>query len=229
MNVPVPERRREGCPMNEPGNHLSTDGSSGTGASVPTTVVHAVRAKKGLALAAGLAVAALTLTAAFLLRRGDARARLAGKARTITITGSATPKEATALAERLCSGLHRIPSERVAACCGRPDGEFLYEECVSEVEASLKTGAASLDSSDVDRCSNAMRQALTGCDWVTPGQPLAPAECQNLFRGKLEEGSVCRSSLECTGDLHCAGASPKRTGHCARPQAAGAACGTHTD
>src|SRR5262249_50095671 len=129
----------------------------------------------------------------------------------------------------VCAALHRIPAERVGACCRSPRGRFLYDECVSEVTASLKDGAVAVDAKDVDRCASAMKQSLTGCDWVSPGQPLAPAECQNLFHGNLPEGSACRSSLECVGDLHCAGASPKRTGHCTAPQKAGAACGTPTD
>jgi hypothetical protein len=216
--------------MNEPGKHLSTDGSSGAGAGVLTHGLEGTaRSKKTRALAAGLVIAAFGLATTFFLRLGRPQASLAGKARTMTIAGSATPKEATALAERICSALHRVPSERVHACCGRSGGEFLYEECVSEVVTSLKAGAASVAPAAADRCSSAMQRSLTGCDWVTPGQPLAPAECQDMIEGKLDEGSVCRSSLECTGDLHCAGASPKRTGHCTRPQAAGAPCGTHTD
>jgi hypothetical protein len=40
---------------------------------------------------------------------------------------------------------------------------------------------------------------------------------------------VCRSSLECNEGLHCQGLSATRTGICTRPQAVGAACGTHVD
>jgi hypothetical protein len=217
--------------MNEPGNRFSKNGSSGTGAGASAAGPSAAaRSRKGRAVAAGFVVCALLVAALLLARRGgSAHTSLAGHARTITLTGSATPKEATALAERLCSVLHRVPAERVGACCGRPGGAFFYDECVAEVVASLKAGAASVDPVGVERCSNAMQRTLTGCDWVNLGQPLAPVECQGLVEGRLEEGSVCRSSLECARNLHCAGAAPNRAGLCKPPQAAGATCGTHTD
>src|SRR4051794_20621611 len=117
---PVPERRREGTPMNEPGDRISTDGSSGTGTGVFTNGIDgaARRRRKARALVALFVASTLALAAAFFFRGGTARVSLAGKARTVTIAGSAAPKEVTALAERLCSALHRTPAERVAACCG---------------------------------------------------------------------------------------------------------------
>lgn len=206
--------------MNDPENRLSTDRHSSPGADV-------VRNERNKPVATALVLSLVVGAACFSLCRRPVS--LAGRARTITLSAATTPKEVTALAEQLCSALHRIPSERIGACCGRSGGEFFHDECVSEVSTSLKNGATSLDKAKIDRCATAMQHALAGCDWVTPGQPLAPAECQGLFEPKLGEGAVCRSSLECVDNLHCAGASPKRTGRCTRPQGSGAACGTHTD
>src|SRR5262245_20866213 len=141
MNVPVPERRPESTPMNEPGNRFTKDGSSGTGADLSAAGPATARSGKARDVGRGLAVLTLLIAGAFFARRGSTptpRPSLAGQARTITLTGSATPKEVTALAERLCSALHRAPAERVGACCGRSGGEFFYDECVSEVVATLK-------------------------------------------------------------------------------------------
>jgi hypothetical protein len=70
---------------------------------------------------------------------------------------------------------------------------------------------------------------LKGCDWVTPGQPSSPDACQDLFKGKVASGEACRSTLECAGNHHCAGASPNRGGRCTPPQPLDAVCGTHLD
>lgn len=133
------------------------------------------------------------------------------------------------LAKKLCEALHLLPAQRKAQCCGTPPQRFLLDECVQAVTRSLDSRSVDLDPRAVQACVTSVEETLTGCDWVTPGQPLTPAACQAVFRGKVLAGSACRSSLECEGDLHCNGTTPTRAGVCATPAGVGAGCGTHVD
>jgi hypothetical protein len=133
------------------------------------------------------------------------------------------------LAIRLCEALHALPLRRKAECCGGGAAPFLATECARVLGATLHAKTVELEEASVDRCASAMADALAGCDWVTPSAPPVPESCQQLLRGKLQRGSVCRSSLECAGDMHCEGVSPTKTGMCAPPGGEGAGCGTHVD
>jgi hypothetical protein len=137
--------------------------------------------------------------------------------------------DARALAQRLCAALHTLPAERKAQCCGAKPQQPLLEECVGALSRSLAAHSLELDSDAVTACAADMQQTLSGCDWVTPSQPLTPATCQSLFRGRLGIGAACRSSLECEGRLHCEGSTPTQAGHCAEPAPIGAGCGSHVD
>jgi hypothetical protein len=159
------------------------------------------------------------------------RAPTTASAAPIDVLGSVYPRDVAPhpLATRLCEALHGVPARRKAECCGSEPAPFLMAECTRVLGATLNAGTAELDDATVDRCAEAMTEARAGCDWVTPNAPTAPEACQRLLRGKLERGSVCRSSLECSGDLHCEGVSSTRTGVCTPPGSEGAGCGTHVD
>ena len=133
------------------------------------------------------------------------------------------------LATRLCDALHTLPARRKAECCGGDPAPFLATACARVLAATLHAQTVELDEASVERCASTMTGALAGCEWVTPGPAPAPEACQGLLRGKLERGSVCRSSLECAGDMHCDGVSPTRTGMCAPPGGDGTGCGSHVD
>jgi hypothetical protein len=133
------------------------------------------------------------------------------------------------LAIRLCEALHGLPARRKAECCGGDPAHFLATECARVLGATLHAGTVELEEATIERCASAMGDALAGCDWVTPGPPPAPEACQQLLRGKLERGGVCRSSLECADAQHCVGLSPTKTGVCAPPAGDGAGCGAHVD
>jgi hypothetical protein len=169
-----------------------------------------------------------------------ASCRSAPKSSAATASSSTVPRDLSGsifpgdiaphpLAQKLCEVLHVLPGRRVAECCGTKPAAPLLEECIRVVSASIGSRAVEIDPPAIDRCSVAMEQSLTGCDWVTPSLPLAPAACEQVIAGTVREGEVCRSSLECVGNLHCDGLSPTRTGTCARPQANGAVCGAHVD
>jgi hypothetical protein len=133
------------------------------------------------------------------------------------------------LAIRLCEALHDIPARRKGECCGGEPVRFLTKECARVLGATLHAKTVKLEEAAVERCAAAMNDSLAGCDWVTPSPPPAPEACQRLLHGQLERGSVCRSSLECRGDMHCEGVSPTKTGVCTPPGAEGAGCGAHVD
>lgn len=132
-------------------------------------------------------------------------------------------------ARELCHALQAGPAERRAACCGGlPSGHF-ETSCVRELGLALEAGRIALDAAGVDRCTAASERALEGCDWVTPGQPVPPVECQGVTVGRVALGGACRSSLECEGQLHCEGSSPTRGGRCAAPKAPPAPCAPPAD
>jgi hypothetical protein len=137
--------------------------------------------------------------------------------------------EAHPLARELCDALYLVPAERAAACCGKRPTNDLGEQCVRAVSVALRDRAVEVEEASVGACKTAMEHALAGCDWVTPGQPLAPPACQRLLQGKLPAATVCRSSLECAGHLHCAGLGPTKTGLCVAPGELGQGCGSPID
>ena len=95
--------------------------------------------------------------------------------------------------------------------------------------AAIAAGRVAVDDAAVERCGAALPAALEGCDWVTPGQPLPPAECRGLTRGRVAAGGVCRSSLECSEALHCEGGTPSEPGRCVAPLAEGMPCRAPSD
>ena len=137
--------------------------------------------------------------------------------------------DARVLAERLCGALHRIPARRVAECCGSASSDYTFEACAHELTRVLRSGTAELDLDAVQRCERSARDALVGCDWVTPSQPLPPPACRGLLQGRVAVGGRCQSSLECRSPLHCEGVSAGRPGRCAWPAPVGAACGSTSD
>lgn len=162
---------------------------------------------------------------------GTAQSARVASSATIDALGTIYPRDVPphALATRLCDALHAVPARRKAECCGGEPAPFLATECARVLGATLHAGTAVLDESAVERCAAAVSEAVTGCDWVTPGLPPAPDACQQLLRGTLERGAVCRSSLECSGNMHCEGVSPTKTGVCSPPGGEGAGCGSHVD
>jgi hypothetical protein len=162
---------------------------------------------------------------------GAAQTAASASSAPIDSLGTIYPHDAPShpLATRLCEVLHAVPAQRKAECCGGEPAPFLATECARVLGATLHAGTVDLDESAVERCAAAIGEAVGGCEWVTPSPLPAPDVCQRLLRGKLERGRVCRSSLECAGDMHCEGVSPTKTGVCTPPGGEGAGCGTHVD
>jgi hypothetical protein len=100
---------------------------------------------------------------------------------------------------------------------------------VRDLSLALAAGRIALDEAKVERCTVASTRTLEGCDWVTPGQPVPPADCQGLVVGRVTLGDLCRSSLECEGPLHCEGSSPTQSGRCAAPKAPPEPCAAAAD
>lgn len=140
-----------------------------------------------------------------------------------------TAASVTALARRTCEALHVLPGRRVGECCGRPAPHYLFDECVRVLGAALQKESVALDPRAVTRCRESVAQSFAGCDWVTPSQPLPPAACQGLVKGRVTEGGPCRSSLECVAPLHCSERAAGEPGRCRAPQAIGAPCASGAD
>ncbi|MFO0593114.1 MAG: hypothetical protein U0441_36565 [Polyangiaceae bacterium] len=126
------------------------------------------------------------------------------------------------LAKRFCDAIHTLPARRKAECCGGDPSVTLADECARTLSFALRSKAISLDASSVAQCEEAAAKAHEGCDWVSPLASPAPAACLGVVKGALQEGDRCRSSLECTGDLHCHGVAASDTGKCGKPKASGA-------
>lgn len=142
----------------------------------------------------------------------------------------ASPRVAgAALAQRVCSVLQREPAQRRQQCCGGDPERHLASECQSALAPALERGSLSIDAAALEACARASAEQQQGCSWVTPGQPLPPAACQGLTRGRLSAGATCRSALECQSPLHCAGSTPSEPGRCALPGEEGSACATQSD
>jgi hypothetical protein len=133
------------------------------------------------------------------------------------------------LAVRLCSALHDIPEQRRASCCAERPGVVVTGECQRVLSAALRTHAAVLYATEVDRCVQAIDRRYEGCEWVGPFAPALPEECQGIVRGRREARTSCRSSLECGSGLHCEGSGPTRPGVCRPPGRSGDACGDGAD
>ncbi|GAC1351748.1 MAG: hypothetical protein NVSMB1_07790 [Polyangiales bacterium] len=133
------------------------------------------------------------------------------------------------IAQEFCAVLHDLRETRRAACCEQKVGLVLTAECVRMLSAALSAKALTLDRDDVKRCETAMAKSLSGCDWVGPFPPGPPAECQGILHGALKARAICRSTLECEGNLHCRGAGPTQAGWCMPPNPDGAGCGSGVD
>ena len=180
-----------------------------------------MRSRLGLAIACALALAG----------QGCRRAALDAGGSGAGAGGAAAEAKTSSLerARQLCHVLQGGPAERRAECCGgRPSGH-VESSCVRDLSLALAEDRIELDTAKVESCRVATARALEGCDWVTPGQPVPPPECQALVVGRVALGGVCRSSLECQGQLHCEGSSPTQAGRCAAPQAPPAACAPAAD
>lgn len=132
-------------------------------------------------------------------------------------------------ASQLCEVLHRLPGKRTAECCGGAPSELLFKRCLGVVGKALRSQSVDLNADSVAACAAAIEQKLQGCDWVRPGMPLPPPECQGLFVGKRKQGESCDSSLECVGSLHCARSRGRRGKSCVAPAANGTPCGGTAD
>jgi hypothetical protein len=133
------------------------------------------------------------------------------------------------LASTLCEVLHELPEARRAACCGQKSGIVLVDPCKQALTQAVQSHAATLDAAEVERCRQALILQTTGCAWVGPWHGGPPAACLGLVHGQRVAGAKCRSSLECTRGMHCAGAGPTEPGICAPAQADGGSCGGSVD
>jgi hypothetical protein len=141
----------------------------------------------------------------------------------------AAAEGAAAEAAALCHVLQGRPAERRSACCGSGSQRHFEKDCVRALTEALSDQRIAIDGSKLDGCREATERAFAGCAWVTPGQPLPPAECQGLTRGRVAAAGLCRSSLECAAPLHCQGNTPTQAGRCAPALPAGAACRAPAD
>jgi hypothetical protein len=138
-------------------------------------------------------------------------------------------RRAAERATRVCQAIQSAPAHRRAACCGGPPSGHVEAQCVRQLSRALAAEHIELDDQKLQSCSEASERAQTGCDWVTPGQPIPPPECRELTRGRVELGGACQSSLECRSPLHCAGSTPSQPGRCASPKPAGEPCEAPAD
>ncbi len=133
------------------------------------------------------------------------------------------------LAVRFCAAVHAIPSERRAKCCDEPPRAAAQSECVRTLSVALRSKAISLEETALKRCEEASERAFQGCAWVGVATPSAADECVGILQGTVAAGAVCRSSLECTGNLRCYGLGATQPGRCVTPRPAGAVCGIGID
>ena len=142
---------------------------------------------------------------------------------------SEVPGAPDPLAQKLCTALHALAEERRAACCKITPGVTMVDECVKIVSAALRSKAVTVDPEKVQRCTEAMDQALTGCGWAGPWGVGVPAECSKLFAGHRPGGELCRSSLECQSGLSCRAVGPTAAGRCDKPLPTGERCAVSVD
>jgi hypothetical protein len=139
-----------------------------------------------------------------------------------------------ALATKLCNALHATESRRRRECCNTPDtgvtaAEGVAVECTRNVSAALKLASITITPVDVETCAAAMERTFSGCDWVGPLPPQVAHECQGILHGKLADGAVCRSTLECGAGLLCHGVGPTTTGKCGPVHHDGERCSRSAD
>lgn len=139
-----------------------------------------------------------------------------------------------ALATKLCNALHGTESRRRRECCNTPDAgvtaaEGVAIECARNVSAALKLQSITIAPADVEACGAAMERTFSGCDWVGPLPPPVAHECQGVVHGKLADGAVCRSTLECGEGLVCHGVGPTTTGKCGAVHKDGEHCSRSAD
>lgn len=128
------------------------------------------------------------------------------------------------VAARLCKAVHDVPSEARAKCCkGSPPVSFV-DECVRLVSFALADATVGIDPAALERCEKDSAAAFAGCDWIAPQRTRPVPSCMDLIRGRVAKDAACRSSLECTPGLHCAGLAPNAVGKCRPPSAVGQAC-----
>ena len=161
-------------------------------------------------------VSACSRTKPGLSKHGAARAAAAFK----------TP-EASAVA--LCSAIHDLPQARRATCCAEAPRPLYYDECVRLLSSAVRAGHIEVDAAKLSDCRARVDAETRGCDWISPTLGAAPAECTAAVSGKLAAGERCSSSLECAGDMHCAGQGATSPGTCKPPQLLGAGCGAAVD
>jgi hypothetical protein len=139
-----------------------------------------------------------------------------------------------ALATKLCNALHGTEARRRRECCNTPDAgvtaaEGVAIECTRNVSAALKLQSITVAPADVQACEAAMERTFSGCDWVGPLPPRVARECQGIVHGKLADGAVCRSTLECGEGLVCHGVGPTTTGKCGAVHKDGERCSRSAD
>ena len=133
------------------------------------------------------------------------------------------------LATKLCEGLSTTPEKKRSACCKATPAIVTTSECTRALSAAIRHQAVTIDEKDIDTCLAAYDRTLEGCDWVGPFPPGPPAACEGILKGKLAAGTKCRSSLECAGDLRCAGLGPTSPGTCTASGKDGESCGGTVD
>lgn len=134
------------------------------------------------------------------------------------------------LAKTLCTGLHTLPAQRKAQCCGEKNlGYLVTQECERNLSIALKIGGISLDPQHVSRCIADLNNTYQGCHWVGMWQPPLPSSCRHLIQGKLPLNAPCRSNLECREGLHCFGLGTTNIGRCYPPLPEGSRCGAGVD
>jgi hypothetical protein len=132
-------------------------------------------------------------------------------------------------AQKLCEAIHEVPARRKAECCKGAPGMRLTSECTRILSFALRAKSVTLEPADVDRCVDAVAKATEGCDWVTPLAPRPPAACDGIIKGVVQEGSVCRASIECVDGLRCLGSGPTEPGRCRKPLGRGGPCSHSID
>ncbi len=135
------------------------------------------------------------------------------------------------LAQQYCDAIAGEPERAKASCCGTSSAAtmLIVGQCVRTLTAALATKAVTLAPADVQRCADAVKQATTGCDWVTPTALAMPPVCEGIIKGTAALHAECRSSLECAAGLRCQGLSSIDVGKCEGPKATRAPCNLASD
>ena len=114
-------------------------------------------------------------------------------------------KTPDASAVALCTALHDLPTQRRAACCAEAPITVYFDECVRLLSTAVRADKLRIDPDAAARCATRVDETTRGCDWIPPTLTAAPASCAEAVTGRVPEGGRCTSSLECSGELHCAG------------------------